>query len=109
MGMWLPVVLIDTFHAINNDDLHLHLHLALSLSLSLSLSHKLCRTIRNILGGTVFREPILCKNIPRLVNSWNQPIVIGRHAYGDQVRCIAPRFTCSQCAASRIDQCCVSP
>jgi isocitrate dehydrogenase len=43
-------------------------------------------TIRNILGGTVFREPILCKNIPRLVPGWTQPIVIGRHAYGDQYR-----------------------
>jgi isocitrate dehydrogenase len=43
-------------------------------------------TIRNILGGTIFREPILCKNIPRLVPGWTQPIVIGRHAYGDQYR-----------------------
>ena len=43
-------------------------------------------TIRNILGGTVFREPIICKNIPRLVTSWNKPIVVGRHAYGDQYR-----------------------
>ena len=43
-------------------------------------------TIRNILGGTVFREPILCKNIPRLVPGWTKPIVIGRHAFGDQVR-----------------------
>jgi len=43
-------------------------------------------TIRNILGGTVFREPILCKNIPRLVSGWTQPIVIGRHAFGDQYR-----------------------
>lgn len=43
-------------------------------------------TIRNILGGTVFREPILCKNIPRLVPGWTQPITIGRHAFGDQVR-----------------------
>ena len=42
-------------------------------------------TIRNILGGTVFREPILCKNIPRLVPGWKQAIVIGRHAFGDQV------------------------
>ena len=42
-------------------------------------------TIRNILGGTVFREPILCKNIPLLVPGWKKPIVIGRHAYGDQV------------------------
>lgn len=43
-------------------------------------------TIRNILGGTVFREPILCKNIPRLVSGWTQPIVIGRHAHGDQYK-----------------------
>ncbi len=43
-------------------------------------------TIRNILGGTVFREPILLKNIPRLVPGWTKPIVIGRHAYGDQYR-----------------------
>ena len=43
-------------------------------------------TIRNILGGTVFREPILCSNIPRLVPGWTKPIVIGRHAFGDQYR-----------------------
>ena len=43
-------------------------------------------TIRNILGGTVFREPIICKNIPKLVPSWTNPIVIGRHAFGDQYR-----------------------
>ena len=43
-------------------------------------------TIRNILGGTVFREPIICKTIPRLVPGWTQSIVIGRHAHGDQVR-----------------------
>ncbi|UXI18237.1 hypothetical protein NH340_JMT04180 [Sarcoptes scabiei] len=43
-------------------------------------------TIRNILGGTVFREPIICSNIPRLVTGWNKPIVVGRHAYGDQYR-----------------------
>nr|BAE89181.1 unnamed protein product [Macaca fascicularis] len=42
-------------------------------------------TIRNILGGTVFREAIICKNIPRLVSGWVKPIIIGRHAYGDQV------------------------
>lgn len=42
-------------------------------------------TIRNILGGTVFREPIVCKNIPRLVPGWTKPITIGRHAHGDQV------------------------
>ena len=43
-------------------------------------------TIRNILGGTVFREPIVCQNIPRLVPGWTQPIIIGRHAFGDQYR-----------------------
>ena len=43
-------------------------------------------TIRNILGGTVFREPILLKRVPRLVPGWQQPIVIGRHAFGDQYR-----------------------
>ena len=41
-------------------------------------------TIRNILNGTVFREPIICKNVPRLVPGWTQPIIIGRHAHGDQ-------------------------
>ena len=45
-------------------------------------------TIRNILGGTVFREPIICKNIPKLVPGWTNPIVIGRHAFGDQYRAI---------------------
>lgn len=43
-------------------------------------------TIRNILGGTVFREAIICKNIPRLISGWVKPIIIGRHAYGDQYR-----------------------
>ena len=43
-------------------------------------------TIRNILGGTVFREPIICKNIPKIVPTWTKPIVIGRHAFGDQYR-----------------------
>ena len=43
-------------------------------------------SIRNILGGTVFRQPIICKNIPKLVPSWTNPIVIGRHAFGDQYR-----------------------
>ena len=43
-------------------------------------------TIRNILGGVVFREPIICQNVPRLVPGWTQPIIIGRHAYGDQYR-----------------------
>jgi isocitrate dehydrogenase len=41
-------------------------------------------TLRNILGGTIFREPIICNNVSRLVPNWIQPIVIGRHAYGDQ-------------------------
>ena len=43
-------------------------------------------TIRNILGGAVFRQPILCQNVPRLVPGWTQPIVIGQHAFGDQYR-----------------------
>jgi len=43
-------------------------------------------TIRNIIGGTVFREPIICSNIPKLVPSWTDPVVIGRHAFGDQYR-----------------------
>ena len=43
-------------------------------------------TIRNILGGTVFRQPIICRNVPRLVPGWTKPIVIGRHAFGDQYR-----------------------
>ncbi len=43
-------------------------------------------TIRNIIGGVIFREPIICRNVPRLVPGWTQPIVIGRHAYGDQYR-----------------------
>jgi isocitrate dehydrogenase len=43
-------------------------------------------TIRNILGGVIFREPIICKNVPRLVPGWNQPIIVGRHAFGDQYR-----------------------
>nr|NVI74863.1 isocitrate dehydrogenase [Cucujiformia] len=43
-------------------------------------------TIRNILGGTVFREAIICKNIPRLVTGWDKPIIIGRHAHGDQYK-----------------------
>ncbi|CAB1313785.1 unnamed protein product [Coregonus sp. 'balchen'] len=51
-------------------------------------------TIRNILGGTVFREPIICKNIPRLVPGWTKPITIGRHAFGDQYR--ATDFVISQ-------------
>src|SRR5579863_9210120 len=43
-------------------------------------------TIRNILGGVIFREPIICRNVPRLVPGWTKPIIIGRHAYGDQYR-----------------------
>ena len=43
-------------------------------------------TIRNILGGVIFREPIICKNVPRLVPGWTQPIVVGRHAFGDQYK-----------------------
>ena len=43
-------------------------------------------TIRNIIGGTVFREPIICKNVPKLVPSWTDPVIIGRHAFGDQYR-----------------------
>ena len=43
-------------------------------------------TIRNILGGTIFREPIICKNVPRLVPGWTKPIILGRHAYADQYR-----------------------
>lgn len=49
-------------------------------------------TIRNILGGVVFRAPIICSNVPRLVPGWTQPIVIGRHAYGDQYRATDMKF-----------------
>jgi len=49
-------------------------------------------TIRNILGGVVFRQPILCKNVPRLVPGWTRPIVIGRHAFGDQYRATDFKF-----------------
>jgi isocitrate dehydrogenase len=49
-------------------------------------------TIRNILGGVIFREPIICKNVPRLVSGWTQPIIIGRHAYGDQYRATDFKF-----------------
>ena len=49
-------------------------------------------TIRNILGGTIFRQPIICKNVPRLVPGWTKPIVIGRHAYGDQYRATDFKF-----------------
>jgi isocitrate dehydrogenase len=51
-------------------------------------------TIRNILNGTVFREPIIIKNIPRLIPGWKKPIIIGRHAFGDQYR--ATDFTVNQ-------------
>ena len=43
-------------------------------------------TIRNILGGTIFRQPIICKNIPRIISNWNKPIIVARHAFGDQYR-----------------------
>jgi hypothetical protein len=49
-------------------------------------------TIRNILGGVIFREPIICKNVPRLVPGWTQPIIIGRHAFGDQYRATDFKF-----------------
>jgi isocitrate dehydrogenase len=49
-------------------------------------------TIRNILGGTIFREPIICRNVPRLVPGWTKPIIIGRHAYADQYRATDFRF-----------------
>src|SRR5207302_10267024 len=49
-------------------------------------------TTRNILGGVIFREPIICKNVPRLVPGWTKPIIIGRHAYGDQYRATDFKF-----------------
>ena len=49
-------------------------------------------TIRNILGGVIFREPIICRNVPRLVPGWTQPIIIGRHAFGDQYKATDFRF-----------------
>ncbi|SEN41940.1 isocitrate dehydrogenase (NADP) [Paracoccus alcaliphilus] len=49
-------------------------------------------TIRNILGGVIFREPIICQNVPRLVPGWTQPIIVGRHAFGDQYRATDFRF-----------------
>ena len=52
-------------------------------------------TIRNILGGVIFREPIICKNVPRLVPGWTQPIIIGRHAYADQYRATDFKFPAS--------------
>ncbi len=49
-------------------------------------------TIRNILGGVIFREPIICKNVPRLVPHWTQPVIVGRHAFGDQYKATDFRF-----------------
>ena len=49
-------------------------------------------TIRNILGGVIFRQPIICKNVPRLVPGWTQPIVVGRHAFGDQYKATDMKF-----------------
>lgn len=49
-------------------------------------------TIRNILGGVIFRQPIICKNVPRLVPGWTRPIVVGRHAFGDQYRATDFKF-----------------
>ena len=49
-------------------------------------------TIRNILGGVIFRQPIICKNVPRLVPGWTRPIVVGRHAYGDQYKATDFKF-----------------
>ena len=49
-------------------------------------------TIRNILGGVIFRQPIICKNVPRLVPGWTKPIVVGRHAYGDQYKATDFKF-----------------
>ncbi len=49
-------------------------------------------TIRNILGGVIFREPIICQNVPRLVPGWTKPIIVGRHAFGDQYRATDFRF-----------------
>ena len=49
-------------------------------------------TIRNILDGTIFREPIICKNVPRLVGHWDKPVVIGRHGFGDQYRATEIKF-----------------
>lgn len=77
----------------NFPDNHNLLHISVFVCLLLfSVEFKLKKmwkspngTIRNILGGTVFREPILCKNVPRLVPGWQKPITIGRHAFGDQV------------------------
>lgn len=62
-------------------------------------------TIRNILGGTVFREPIICKNIPRLVPGWTKPITIGRHAHGDQVSPVRQLPAARGCLAAPAGPC----
>src|ERR1041385_2927645 len=49
-------------------------------------------TIRNILDGTIFREPIICKNVPRVVSHWNKPVVVARHGFGDQYRATEVKF-----------------
>lgn len=49
-------------------------------------------TIRNILGGVIFRQPIICSNVPRLVPGWTKPIVVGRHAFGDQYKATDMKF-----------------
>src|SRR4051812_1205639 len=49
-------------------------------------------TIRNILGGTIFREPIICRNVPRLVSHWDKPVVVARHGFGDQYRATEIKF-----------------
>jgi hypothetical protein len=49
-------------------------------------------TIRNILDGTIFREPIICRNVPRIVSHWNKPVVIARHGFGDQYRATEVKF-----------------
>ena len=49
-------------------------------------------TIRNILDGTIFREPIICKNVPRIVQHWNKPVVVARHGFGDQYRATEIKF-----------------
>ena len=59
-------------------------------------------TIRNILGGVIFREPIICKNVPRLVPGWTQPIIIGRHAFGDQYRATDFKFPGSGHAVDQV-------
>src|SRR5678816_3272780 len=49
-------------------------------------------TIRNILDGTIFREPIICRNVPRIVSHWNKPVVVARHGFGDQYRATEIKF-----------------